>query len=47
MQFKDGKGPGDKPLAIEIKDVSGDTGSIVITVFDKYQATFTGGATPE
>ena len=43
IDFSDGKGPGAKPLAVEIKDIEGTTGSIVVTVFDKYQAKFRGG----
>jgi len=43
VKFTDGKGPGAKPLAAEIKGIEGQTGSLVITVFDKYQAKFRGG----
>ena len=43
VQFTGGEGPGAKPLAVEIKDIEGETGSLVITVFDKYQAKFRGG----
>jgi hypothetical protein len=45
VRFTDGKGPGTKPLAVEIKDIEGQTGSLVVTVFDKYQAKFRGGVT--
>ena len=43
VKFSGGKGPGAKPLAVEIKDTEGQTGSLVVTVFDKYQASFRGG----
>jgi len=43
VKFTGGKGPGAKPLAVEIKDVEGQTGTLVVTVFDKYQAKFRGG----
>ena len=43
VKFSEGKGPGAKPLAVEIKDVEGYTGSVVVTLFDKYQAKFRGG----
>ncbi len=44
-RFVGGKGPGNTPLAIEIKDIDTEssTASAVITVFDKYQAAFRGG----
>ena len=43
VKFSGGQGPGAKPLAVEIKDIEGQTGSLVVTVFDKYQARFRGG----
>jgi len=43
VRFSAGKGPGAKPLAVEIKDIRGNTGAVVVTVFDKYQARFRGG----
>jgi len=41
VKFTGGKGPGAKPVAVEIKD--GDPALVVVTVYDKYQATFHGG----
>jgi len=43
VKFSDGEGPGAVPLAVEIKDIEGETGSLVVTVFNKYQAKFRGG----
>lgn len=43
VKFTGGKGPGATPLAVEIKDIEGQTGLLVITVFDKYQAKLPGG----
>ncbi len=40
VKFSGGKGPGAKPLAVEIRDIEGQTGSLVVTVFDKYQASY-------
>ncbi len=41
VKFTDGKGPGTKPIALEIE--KGKPASVVITVFGKYQAKFPGG----
>ncbi len=41
VKFTGGKGPGAKPVALEIKE--GEPASVVVTVFDKYQAKFHGG----
>ncbi len=40
-RFSGGEGPGDEPVALEIED--GEPASVVITVFNKYQAKFAGG----
>jgi hypothetical protein len=42
VKFAEGTGPGDEPVAVEIKDVNHSTrqGTVAITVFGKYQATF-------
>ncbi len=40
VRFDEGSGPGATPLAIECKNVQGYEGDVVITVFDKYQASF-------
>jgi len=40
VPFHEGEGPGDKPLAIECKNVEDLEGDVVVTVFGKYQAGF-------
>jgi len=44
-RFTDGEGPGETPLAVEVKDIDEEskTAAAVITVFDKYQAAFRAG----
>ena len=43
VKFTSGEGPGDEPVALEIKD--GNPASVVITVFGRYQAKFSGART--
>ena len=40
VPFRDGSGLGHKPLAVEIKTIRDSQGELVVTVFDKYQASF-------
>ncbi len=44
-RFDDGEGPGQTPLALEVKDIDeeSETAAVVITVFNKYQAAFRAG----
>jgi len=44
-RFDDGEGPGQTPLALEVKDIDeeSETAAVVITVFNKYQAMFRAG----
>ncbi len=44
-RFGDGEGPGQAPLAVEVKDIDeeSETAAVVITVFNKYQAAFRAG----
>jgi len=44
-RFDDGEGPGQTPLAVEVKDIDeeSETAAVVITVFNKYQAAFRAG----
>jgi hypothetical protein len=44
-KFSEGTGPGAEPTAVEIKEVNEQTrqGQLVVTVFGKYQASFTVG----
>ena len=44
-RFGDGEGPGQAPLAIEVKDIDeeSETAAVVITVFNKYQAALRAG----
>lgn len=42
-KFTGGKGPGAKPVAMEVKVPEAGPAEVVITVFDKYQAKFQGG----
>lgn len=37
-KFSAGSGPGDKPVAVQVKDVDGRKDTLVVTLFDKYQA---------
>jgi len=48
-KFAEGAGPGPEPVAVEVKNPNESTheGTIAITVFGKYQATFTGAYTGE
>jgi hypothetical protein len=39
-KFVEGKGNGDLPVGIQVTDVKDNEGTVVITVFDKYQAKF-------
>lgn len=41
VKFDGGEGPGDTPVALEIEP--GEPATVVVTVFDKYQAKFQGG----
>src|SRR5262249_10571088 len=42
-RFAEGTGPGPEPTAVEIKEVNEQTeqGKLIVTVFGKYQASFT------
>jgi len=40
VPFTESAGPGRAPVAIECKNVEGFEGDLVVTVFDKYQASF-------
>jgi hypothetical protein len=44
-KFAEGTGPGAEPVAVELKDLNEQTkqGKLVVTVFGKYQASFTVG----
>ena len=44
-RFDEGEGPGQTPLAIEVKDIDeeSETAAVVITVLNKYQAAFRAG----
>jgi hypothetical protein len=44
-RFAEGTGPGPEPVAVEVKEVNEQTqqGKLVVTVFGKYQASFTVG----
>ena len=44
-RFDNGEGPGQTPLALEVKDIDeeSETAAVVITVFNKYQAAFRAG----
>ena len=46
-QFSEGAGPGHLPIAVEIKEIQEDEGKLVVTVFDKYQASFKVGYKPD
>lgn len=48
-RFSEGTGPGAEPVAVELKDIDHQKqeGSVVITVFGKYQASFRVGYTGE
>ena len=39
-EFNEQEGPGDKPLAVEVKDAKDQQGRLAVTVFDRYQARF-------
>ena len=39
-KFAGGAGPGDKPVAIQVKELDGRKDTLVLTLFDKYQASF-------
>lgn len=39
-KFAAGAGPGDKPVAIQVKELDGRKDTLVLTLFDKYQASF-------
>jgi hypothetical protein len=45
VKFAEGTGPGAEPVAVELKDPNEATreGKVVVTVFGKYQASFTAG----
>jgi hypothetical protein len=38
VKFASGSGPGDLPVAVESKEVDGRKGTLVLTLFNKYQA---------
>ena len=40
VQIGEGFGPGTMPLALEVKDVEGDTGTCYLTIYDRYQTSF-------
>ena len=48
-KFSEGAGSGSNPVALEVKDLNESThqGKLVLTVFGKYQASFTCGFKPE
>jgi hypothetical protein len=40
VQIGEGTGPGTQPLALEVKDMTDNTGTAYITIFDMYQCSF-------
>ena len=46
VKFSQGAGTGHEPVAIQITDVQEGQGTLVVTVFDKYQASFRVGYKP-
>jgi hypothetical protein len=38
--FSENSGPGTQPVAVEVKEIQDRHGKLVVTVFDKYQASF-------